>query len=510
MLRQWISVITLLIFWQPAVSAHLKPSLFSRPNYLPKDTISYFHVESSDQKNGLYLNGLMDWHADSFFDTQGIILNLGTKGEPLLTQNSVLRTWFYSLTPVIEAKLDQNIHFFATPDFGQQQIRIFDIFADINYWRSLSVVGGLQKSLIAGFEVLNTPVRFNYFSFPSNMAPNREVAVTFYGAMGPQRPHSYNFDSHWGLNDFFSYQLALTNGNADGSFPGVIPFKIEGNRNRYQFFTFSTGNKAFEGRIFLNPFVNQSGHFFQNLGFGFAGSAMTVVNQIALPAYLSIAKDAIFQFGGQETIVAAQGVRNRFHPQWIWYKDQWAISGDYVLSFQHLSLNFRSHTEADFNDLVPQKNSAAQIQILYNLTGEEYKLGWLEPERPFRPFDSKDFGQIQLGLRWSMMNLDPNVFQASYVTSAGRTQYYYADPRVSVQKANAWSFLVNWAWNKFFIWSTEFSYTQFIGGCSTGALQDPERPGCLTARNSYIAQPGSQVINRPNEMVLFQRMSLLF
>ncbi len=79
MLRQWISVITLLIFWQPAVSAHLKPSLFSRPNYLPKDTISYFHVESSDQKNGLYLNGLMDWHADSFFDTQGIILNLGLR-----------------------------------------------------------------------------------------------------------------------------------------------------------------------------------------------------------------------------------------------------------------------------------------------------------------------------------------------------------------------------------------------------------------------------------------------
>ena len=252
MLGRWIVLlITLGLYCQQGYAIG-KESLFLSPNYLPRNNQSYFHMETPDKRNALYLNGLLDWHADTFFNTQGLILNQGTSGERLYNQNTALRTWFYSLTPVIEAKLDQDVHLFVTPDFGQQQIRIFDVITDINYWRALSVVAGLQKSIIAGIEVLNTPNRFSYTGFTSNMAPNREVALTLYGALGPQRPHSYTFDSHWGFNDFFSYQLAVTNGNADASFPGFIPVKLGTGPNAYQFFTFSTGNKAFEGRVYIN------------------------------------------------------------------------------------------------------------------------------------------------------------------------------------------------------------------------------------------------------------------
>lgn len=47
--------------------------------------------------------------------------------------------------------------------------------------------------------------------------------------------------------------------------------------------------------------------------------------------------------------------------------------------------------------------------------------------------------------------------------------------------------------------TTEYSLTKFVGGCSTGAYNDPYQPGCLTADPSYVYADGSKVINRPDE-----------
>jgi surface protein len=55
-----------------------------------------------------------------------------------------------------------------------------------------------------------------------------------------------------------------------------------------------------------------------------------------------------------------------------------------------------------------------------------------------------------------------------------------------------------------------FSYTKFKGGCSSGAYNDPNTPGCQTASSYYIAAPGSQVIDRPAETVILQRMAFIF
>jgi len=149
--------------------------------------------------------------------------------------------------------------------------------------------------------------------------------------------------------------------------------------------------------------------------------------------------------------------------------------------------------------------------ILWNITGEEYS--WAEiyaPQHNFRPFDKIDIGAFQLGFRFSFLNLDPSVFSYSYVNAQGQTQYKYTDPRTSIQKADAYSFVLNWIWNNSFKLSTEFSYTKFKGGCSTGALASAINPGCLTAPNDAIAQPGSMVINRPAEITLFQQATISF
>ena len=487
-----------------------KSDLLQKVDYLPRDTAHSYVKESADKRYALYLNGIIDWRIDSFFDTKGLVINLGTQGFPITKQNNITRNWLYNLGPAFEAKLD-DLHLYATPDFGQQQFRIFDIMADINHFRSFNLLAGFQKSLIAGFDILiGLQNFFNYNGFSSNMAPNREIGVTLYGALGPVRSHAYSPYHFYGFDDWLSYQLAITNGNADATFPGIVPFNVSNLFNLYQSDAYNIGNKAFEARAFLMPMIHHPDSFFENFGVGFAGSAGTVNNQIALPAYLSIAKNAIFQFGGLETFAIAQGTRNRLHPQWVWFKNQWGLFGDYVLSLQHLSLGFRSHVLDSAPDIISQNNQAFEITYMYNLTGELFDMGLMNPNNKFKPFDKHQLGGFQIGFRYSSMNLDPSVFQKNYVNATGQTQYYYADPRVSIQKASAFGVILNWYWNQNFHIGTEFSYTKFKGGCSSGAYNDPNTPGCQTASSYYIAEPGSQVIDRPAETVILQRMAFIF
>ena len=121
-----------------------KSDLLQKVDYLPRDTAHSYVKESADKRYALYLNGIIDWRIDSFFDTKGLVINLGTQGFPITKQNNITRNWLYNLGPAFEAKLD-DLHLYATPDFGQQQFRIFDIMADINHFRSFNLLAGSIK-----------------------------------------------------------------------------------------------------------------------------------------------------------------------------------------------------------------------------------------------------------------------------------------------------------------------------------------------------------------------------
>ena len=491
-----------LIFWAQTAACE-EYSLFTRPTYKDASTNSLAY-ESADHKHALYLSGILSWRADAFFNSKGIIMNMGTNATDINSNNPVLRNWVYVASPVLEAKIDDNIRIYLNPDFGQDQYRLFDANVNLNYFKSLSLMAGLQYSLISGFE----PYIFNYPGFTTNMAPWKETMLNLHGELGMGEAAPYNYNLR-GLHSWIFYELAMTNGAPDAAFPGYIPFSVNSTGNLYQVFTFNTGHKAFEGRLFINPFINEEHHILKHLGFGFAGSAMTVINQIGLPAYLSIGKNVIFQFNSLEKYSVAQGRRNRIHPQFIWYHKNFSILGDYIISSQQLSNFF--NTNVNEYPTVQQINHAGQVELLWNITGEDWVWSPIyEPNQNFKPFDQTSIGAWQLGFRVSNMSLDPNIFKYSYINSAGQTQYNYSDPRTSVQKATAYGLVLNWIWNKYFKLSTEFSYTKFIGGCSTGALNSPVNPGCLTAPNQYIAALDSTVVNRPAEIVLFQQASIVF
>jgi len=309
-----------------------KYSLFERPIY-KKTQNNSFKYESPNEKYGLYLTGMISGRADSFFNTQGIIMNMGTNAIDLKNQNNVTRTWVYTASPIMEAKLDDDIHIRFNPDFGQDQLRIFDAYVDINYFRTFSIMAGFQHALISNFE----PLAFNYPGFTNNMSPWKEIALKLYGQIGPSLYTSYSYQRNRALDSWFFYELAITNGAPDAAFPGLIPFSVNSTGYLYQLYTFNVGNKAFEGRFFFNPFIQEENHPLQHFGIGFAGGAMTACNQIGLPAFLSLGRNVIFQFNSLENYSIAQGRRNRIHPQFNWSYKNFAIIGDYIISSQQLS-----------------------------------------------------------------------------------------------------------------------------------------------------------------------------
>ncbi len=500
-------------------------SLTDKPVYTKSEDA--FKYETDDQHNSLKFSLKIDYRPDLFLDTKGLLINYGTLAQPASQQN-LLRSWFDYITPSIVATLNDDLHLFLAPDFGQNQERLLDASIDLNHYRMFSFTAGLQKSLVAGFEQLTEP-SLAYEGFTSNLAPNRELGFMMHGAIGPQRPHPYEEGwSFLGLDDWFSYQLGIFNGAPDASNPGIVPFGQTQKNGSFEVeylpSLYNTKSKAFEGRVFFNPFITQKDNVLQNLGFGIAFSTQMLNNSNDLPDILSIGQNQIFSFGYVYLEVYAQGLRNRIHPQALWYRKNFGVMADWTQTLQHLALYQNVQGTPNYSQLalsnsfftapipyfpaIAQNNQASQIQFVYNITGEDFEIGSIKPENNFKPMDFSSIGALQLAFRFTSLNLDPSVFWEGY--DYDTPQNKIAVPAVSVQKANTYAIALNWFLNPFVKMSTEFSDTKFTGGCSTGAYNDPVNPGCLTANFNYIGAPGSVVINRPDELVFLQRIKAEF
>ena len=497
--------------------AHTIPSIFEKPKYMDK-TNEWLIFGEKDDFNRIALHGVIDYHPDVFLNYQGLNINLGRSSSYIYNQSVVTRSWLLSAIPSFEATLDKDIHLLFEPDFGKSQLRLRNAVLDVNYLRLISFRAGLQKSLMVGLESLLNHSSSNYSSFTVGLSPSREVGFLLYTSLGPQRPqvHLTNL-SYLGLNDWFSMQLGIFNGAPDASDTGVVPFGISSVFGvDFQQSVVNSTAKAFEGRVFLNPFIAYQDSILQNLGFGFATSIQRVNNSKILPDLLTLGGNPMFGYidSSNGTLFLrkpyANGIRSRIHPQFVWYKSVFGVLGDWTQTVQHLGLF--EHTpkfSADMDDsIIQQKIKAAQIQFIYNLTGEDFKFGPFKPKNNFKPGSLTEIGALQVFFRLTNLTVDPNSFktyQKFFPFNIG-----FASPYRSIQQASAYGFGVNWFWNEYFRMSTEFSHTQFTGGCSTGAYNDPYKPGCLTAGLEYVYAEGSKLINRPDENAFFQRIQILF
>ncbi len=444
-------------------------------------------------------NALIQTDQDIFLNTKGVTINTGVSSQPITNRETVDRIWIRRARPVLSGHLLTYNDFFIQPDFGQGQSRLFDAFLDIHYIDWLAFSAGKQISLIAGIEQLNDQAAVFSMEpgYPTIMAPNREIGFMIHGEWAS--PNSPKHANAHGFDSWLSYQIGLFSGTADSTNPGLNPVSTT---------AFSSENatledKGLEMRVFTNPFKNTEWAALKGLGFGMAGGFDHPNNQAQLPSILSVGQNPIFDY--VQTIVA-NGSRYRIHPQGYWFIGSFGVVADWAHTSQQLLSQAQNNINTATLQRVIQHNSATEVQMIYNLTGETSRFATrLTPLTPFELHHKGAWGALQLVGRWSSLHMDPNVFN-SYQTNQGETTYTFSDPRVAVSQAHTWSIGFNWFLNQYVSMTTEYDQTHFIGGCSTGAMSATVNPGCLTSSSSAINASTSQVLNRADEKIIMQRI----
>lgn len=462
-----------------------------------------FGLVSKDHKNKLFFHGVFQFDQDIFTNVRGLTINTGISSIPIVNRNNIDRFWIRRARPILAGTFLDKADFLFAPDFGEGQIRLFDTYVDLRYLRSLSLRAGKQNSLLAGVQNLNdNSGRYNMeFGYATILAPNREYGIALHGEWGPPQ-YEYretNLIRKYGFEDFFAYQLGVFSGTFDNSNPGLNPVSL----TKFNSETSTIADKDFEARFFSNPFMYSPYPILQHLGIGFASGTGSVSNQGALPDLVSIGQNPIFIY---QPTVLGNGLRTRFHPQGFWIYGPFGITYEWAHTKQNLSSGLvDSNTHPRF---ITQVNSANEIEFIYNLTQEDLYFDGITPNNNFTPFEKGAYGAFQFVLRFTNLSLDTNIFN-DFVTIDHHTIYTFSDPRLSVQHANTWTVGLNWYWNKSLRITTEFDYSNFKGGCSTGGLNAPIAPGCLTAVE-YATESTSTVLNRPNEIIYMQRIQITF
>lgn len=461
-----------------------------------------FGIISDDKKNKLFLHGVFQVDQDVFFQSKGLTINNGTSSTPITNQNTVDRLWLRRARPIMYATFLENNSLFFAPDFGQGQTRVFDTIVDLHHFKLLNLRAGKQISVMSGMDNAKNPgTLFTMeYGYPTILAPNREIGFVFYGSLGPNRALDTGKDYNYiRFNDWLSYEIGVLSGTFDNTNPGLNPTSPTGFSSE----TASVANKAFEASFFANPFLGSQFKYIQNLGIGLAGSTETVNNQSTLPAITSIGQNPIFTY---QSTVNGNGPRTRLHPQAFWFLGPLGILGEWTQTIQRLTNGPIPLSPASLP--LTQKNTANQVELVYNITQEPVNFDALTPNRNFTPFDKGSYGAFQFVLRFTGLQMDNDIYKDSY-TANGQTAYVFSDPRLSVQKANTWTVALNWFWNRNLRLSTEYNQTRFVGGCSTGGLNSPITPGCLTA-GAFATASTSTVVNRPDEKIVMQRLQVFF
>lgn len=353
--------------------------------YLPKDDNRQFIWHSDDAKNELLMAGIIQFNQDIFPNAKGLLFNNGIESQPALNKNTMTRYWFDRASVVFETNIHNAIHWIFVPDFGRNQVRLFDGLVDVNYYRLLGFQTGYQKSLVAGIGTLQPATSlYGYTGFSSLMAPNREIGAIIHGSLGPYHATQYTYGTYLGFDDWFSYQVGVFNGAPDGENPGLNPVggtSTEGIFAAYVSEPVTLVNKAFQARFFWNPFITNKNSILHHLGFGFAGSVQTANNQGDIPSIFSIGQNPIFTYEK----IFANGNRTRLHPELIYYIGILGVLADWTQTLQHLTseaILYGNNVDKQ-RTKIRQLNKATDIQFILNLTGEDFSFRNLNPTALF-------------------------------------------------------------------------------------------------------------------------------
>jgi phosphate-selective porin OprO/OprP len=401
-----------------------------------------FSFGNADGSYAVQLKGVLQVDSRTFLHDTGTVGN-----DSLLLRRA---------RPILQGTVARDFDFQFVPDFGGSSVQIFDAWLNYRFNPALQLQAGKFKSPI-GLEQLQADVdlTFNERALPTDLVPNRDIGFELHGDL---------FDGA------VSYAAGIFNGVGDAR-----------NSSNFDF----EDDKAFEGRLFFQPFKKTSICALQGFGFGLGGSyeQMQKTNTTGLPAttggslagFVTDGQQQFFAYNPvSNAVVVADGEHWRLSPQGSYYYGPFGFLGEYVISDQRVS---RALGPSRISRRL--ENTAWEVTGSWVLTGEDvaYK-GGVVPRHPFNLLGG-GWGAWQLVARYAELNVDSDAFPL------------FSNPASSARSAASWSVGLNWWLNRNVRIMTSFSHTYFKGGGGAGA----SAPAAVT---------------RNDENVLFTRMQLAF
>ena len=402
-----------------------------------------FNLSSAKGDFAVQLKGVLQVDSRTFFNEPGIVGN----------DSMLLRR----VRPILQGTVFRDFDFLFVPDFAPTAgPTIFDAYLNYRYSPALQFQAGKFKVPV-GLEQLQADrdTLFNERALVTGLVPNRDVGFELHGDL---------FDGR------VSYAAGIFNGTSDGANSSNVDF---------------ADDRAYEGRLFLQPFKQASAAALQGLGFGVAGGyeTMSTTNTAGLPSttggtlpgYFTDGQQQFFAYNpADKAVVVASRDHWRISPQAYYYYGPFGLLGEYVISDQEVK---RSGV-APFSS-AHLENTAWEVSASWVLTGEDAAYaGGVNPRHPFNPAQG-DWGALQLVGRYAELSVDSAAFPL------------FSDPTTSARSAAAWSAGLNWYLNRNVMVKLDFSHTTFTGGGGAGT----SAPATVT---------------RKPENVLFTRIQLAF
>lgn len=306
------------------------------------------------------------------------------------------------------------------PDFAGGSLTIPEASIEVDFARWLDVRAGKLRTPF-GIERLQgaSDLPFLERALTDNLIPGRDVGVRARGTV---------------LGGGLEYALAVLNGVADGT-------------NDDEDFNDGVDVVA---RLFATPWAPHMYSPLRGLGFGAAGTwgrdQGDPDDEDRLPSYETSGDRDFFRWDGDSY---ADGDHYRVSPQMSWFEGPVGLLGEYVLSSQQVAND-------DVDERGRVSNQAWQVRTTWMLTGERATMEDVVPNAPF-DFGGGDWGAFELALRWSSLDVDPEVFEKEF-----------ANPERSARHADALGMAINWYLNRHVALYLNYERTMFGGGAEDG------------------------------------------
>ena len=328
--------------------------------------------------------------------------------------------------PILSGTVFHDFEFMFVPDFGGSTTQIFDAYMNYRNRPELQLQVGKFKSPV-GLEHLQADVNttFNERSMATDLVPNRDIGAEVHGDL---------------YGAAFSYAV--------GIFIGAPDYSGTTTNADYD------NNKAFAGRVFLQPFRPTAIRALRGLGLGVGGSyendqasSNTALNGLT-PGLLTDGQQIFFSYSSN---VFASGPHWRVAPQGYYYYGPLSLLAEYVVDDQEVMKIANNPLIADL------QNRAWEITAGWVLTGEEASYNGVTPEYPF-DLRTGHWGALQLVARVSELRVDKDAFPV------------FASVATSASAAHEWALGLNWYLNRNVRVNVSGSRTTFDGGNGAQAI----------------------------------------